>query len=328
MKLTPARTLAELAELINARYSGNPDHLVTGINEIHKVEPGDLSFVDHPKYYDKCLQSAATTILINKEVECPPGKGLLFSDDPFRDYNFLVDFFRPFQPATAMVNPTAKIGKGTIIQPGAFIGNHVVIGEDCLIHPNVVIYDHCVLGDRVVIHAGTIIGGDAFYFKRRPEGYDKMKSCGRVVIGDDVELGAGCTIDKGVTGDTVIGRGTKFDNQIHIGHDTVVGEDCLFAAQVGVAGVATIENNVIIWGQVGVSKDLTIGAGAIVLAKSGVGKSLKGNTTYFGIPVAEAREKMRDMANIKRIPDLLDTVYHRKQDGKDSTHQESTDSAE
>lgn len=311
MKLSPSITVAELAKLLNARFSGSPDHLVSGINEIHKVESGDLSFVDHPKYYDKCLNSAATTILINKEVDCPEGKALIFSDDPFRDYNFLVDHFRPFEPAKALVNQTSNIGKGTIIQPGAFIGNHVFIGEDCIIHPNVVIYDHCVIGNRVVIHAGTIIGADAFYFKRRPEGYDKMKSCGRVVIADDVEIGAGCTIDKGVTGDTIIGKGTKFDNQIHIGHDTVVGENCLFAAQVGVAGVATIENNVIIWGQVGVSKDLTIGEGAIILAKSGVGKTLKGNTTYFGIPVSEAREKMRDLANIKRIPDILDTVYKR-----------------
>lgn len=305
MKLTPAKTLSELCELIGATYIGPADHLISGINEIHKVEPGDLSFVDHPKYYDKCLNSAATTILINKEVECPPGKAIILSDDPFRDYNYLVNFFRPFQPASGMVSPTAKIGSNTIIQPGAFVGNNVVIGDDCVIHPNVTIYDHTVIGNRVEIHAGSVIGADAFYFKRRPEGYDKMRSCGRVVIGDDVEIGACCTIDKGVSGDTVIGRGTKFDNQIHIGHDTVVGEDCLFAAQVGVAGVATIENRVILWGQVGVSKDLTIGEGAVVLAQSGVPKSLAAGQTYFGSPVGEAKSKMREMAYVKQIPDIL-----------------------
>jgi UDP-3-O-[3-hydroxymyristoyl] glucosamine N-acyltransferase len=305
MKLTPAKTLSELCELIRATYIGPADHLISGINEIHKVEPGDLSFVDHPKYYDKCLNSAATTILINKEVECPPGKAIILSDDPFRDYNYLVNFYRPFQPASGMVSPTAKIGSNTIIQPGAFVGNNVVIGDDCVIHPNVTIYDHTVIGNRVEIHAGSVIGADAFYFKRRPEGYDKMRSCGRVVIGDDVEIGACCTIDKGVSGDTVIGRGTKFDNQIHIGHDTVVGEDCLFAAQVGVAGVATIENRVILWGQVGVSKDLTIGEGAVVLAQSGVPKSLAAGQTYFGSPVGEAKSKMREMAYVKQIPDIL-----------------------
>jgi len=305
MKLLPSITLAEISRLIGARFSGSENHMISGINEIHKVEPGDLSFVDHPKYYDKCLNSAATTILINKEVERPEGKALIFSDDPFRDYNRLVEHFRPFRPSENSISKEATIGRGTIIQPGAFVGNNVMIGDNCIIHPNVTIYDHCVIGNRVVIHAGSVIGADAFYFKRRPEGYDKMKSCGRVVIEDDVEIGACCTIDKGVTGDTVIGRGTKFDNQIHIGHDTVVGKHCLFAAQVGVAGVVTIEDNVIIWGQAGISKDLTIGEGAVVLAQSGVPKSLKAGVTYFGSPVGEAKEKMKELVYIKRIPELF-----------------------
>jgi UDP-3-O-[3-hydroxymyristoyl] glucosamine N-acyltransferase len=306
MKLPNPIGLREMAGLIGARMVGKPEHMVSGINEIHKVEPGDLSFVDHPKYYDKCLQSAASTILINKEVECPEGKALLISDDPFRDYNRLVEIFLPFTPASQMVSPSANIGSNTVIQPGVFIGHHVRIGAYCIIHPNVTIYDHTIIGDRVEIHAGSVIGADAFYFKRRPEGYDQMKSCGRVVIEDDVTIGACCTIDRGVSGDTVIGKGTKFDNQIHIGHDTVVGNHCLFAAQVGVAGVATIEDEVTLWGQVGVSKDLTIGKRAIVLAQSGVPKSLRGEQTYFGTPVGEARQKMKELALVKRIPELLE----------------------
>jgi UDP-3-O-[3-hydroxymyristoyl] glucosamine N-acyltransferase len=309
MKLNPPLTVEELAGLLNARFKGNPRQPVTGINEIHKVEPGDLSFVDHPKYYEKCLNSAATTILINTDVDAPDGKSVIISDDPFRDYNYLVNKFRPFQPSTAMISEDAIVGKGSIIQPGVFVGKNVRIGRDCVIHANVSIYSHTVIGDRVVIHSGTVIGADAFYFKRRPGGYDKMQSCGRVIIHDDVEIGAGCTIDKGVTGDTVIGKGTKFDNQIHIGHDTVVGEHCLMAAQTGVAGVANIEDEVILWGQVGVSKDLTIGRKAIVLAQSGVPKSLEGGKTYFGSPVGEAREKMKELALIKRIPDLLKAVF-------------------
>lgn len=305
MKLHKSISLRELAGLIGARMVGDPEHAILGINEIHKVEHGDLSFVDHPKYYDKCLQSAASTILINKDVDCPPGKALLISDDPFRDYNRLVEIFMPFKPSAQQISSSVSIGKNTIVQPGVFIGHHVVIGDDCIIHPNVTIYDHTFIGNRVEIHAGTVIGADAFYFKRRPEGYDKMKSCGRVVIEDDVNIGACCTIDRGVSGDTVIGKGTKFDNQIHIGHDTVIGRNCLFAAQVGVAGVATIEDEVILWGQVGVSKDLTIGKGAVVLAQSGVPKSLPGGQTYFGSPVGEARQKMKELAHVKRIPDLL-----------------------
>lgn len=301
MKLNPAQTLKQIAELIGAKYIGDPSFPVSGINEIHMVEKGDLSFVDHPKYYDKCLNSAATTILINKEVDCPEGKGLLISDDPFRDYKKLVEHFRPFLPSSKSISDTAEIGSGTVIQPNAFIGNHVKIGKNCIIHSNVSIYDYTVIGDNVVIHANTVLGADAFYFKRRPEGYDKMTSCGRVVIHDNVEIGASCTIDKGVTGDTTIGKGTKLDNHVHIGHDTVVGQNCLFAAQVGIAGVVIIEDNVILWGQVGVQKDLTIGAGAIVLGQSGVPKSLEGGKTYFGSPTQEAREKMKELAYVKSM---------------------------
>lgn len=308
MKFSQPLTTKELANLIGAEVLGNPDQLIYGVNEIHKVEPGDLSFVDHPKYYEKCLNSKATTILINSRVQVPEGKSVIYSDDPFRDYKFIVNQFMPFEPQTQNIHPTSVIGKNTVIQPGAFIGPYVQIGDDCIIHSNVSIYAHCVIGNRVVIHANTVIGADAFYFKRRPEGYDKMLTCGRVVLEDDVEIGASCTIDRGVTGDTVIGKGTKFDNQIHIGHDTVVGKNCLFAAQVGVAGVATIEDNVILWGQVGVSKDLTIGEGAIVLAQSGVPKSIQGHQTYFGSPVGEAKNKMRELANIKRIPDILEKL--------------------
>jgi UDP-3-O-[3-hydroxymyristoyl] glucosamine N-acyltransferase len=301
MKLSNAQTLKNIAGLIGARMIGSPDFLISGINEIHMVEPGDLSFVDHPKYYDKCLNSAATCILINKEVDCPDGEALLISDDPFRDYNRLVKHFRPFFPSDRAISESAKIGEGTVIQPNVFIGPNVKIGRDCIIHSNVSIYHNVEIGDNVVIHANSVLGADAFYFKRRPEGYDKMTSCGRVIIHDNVEIGACCTIDRGVTGDTTIGKGTKLDNQVHIGHDTVVGMNCLFAAQVGIAGVVKIEDNVILWGQVGVQKDLTIGAGAVVLGQSGVPKSLEGGKTYFGSPTQEARDKMKEIALVKSL---------------------------
>lgn len=305
MKLEQPLTLQKIASLIKAKIIGDGTQKVTGINEIHKVETGDLTFVDHPKYYDKALRSKATFVIINKEVDPPPGKALLFSDDPFRDYVFLVKHFRPFLPCSKYISDTAEIGAGTIIQPGAFIGNHVKIGKECIIHANVSIYDHSIIGNGVIIHSGTVIGADAFYFKKRPEGYDKMISCGKVIIKDLVEIGACCTIDKGVSGDTIIGKGTKIDNHVQVGHDTVVGEHCLFASQVGIAGVVTIEDHVILWGQVGVQKDLTIGAGAVVLGQSGVGKSIEGNKTYFGSPVRDARDKMKEIALIKQLPEIL-----------------------
>ena len=272
-----------------------------GMNEIHVVQMGDIVFVDHPKYYDKALESRATVILINKEVECPKGKALLISDDPFRDFNKLTQYFKPFERATATIAPTATIGEHTIIQPGVFIGNHVTIGKHCVIHPNVSIYDHCEIGDFVTIHAGTVLGADAFYYKKRANGYDKLKSGGRVVIEDNVDLGALCTIDRGVTADTTIKKGTKIDNHVHIGHDTVVGERCLIASQTGIAGCVVIEDDVTIWGQVGMTSGITIGKKAVILAQSGVSKSLEGGHTYFGYPAGEAREKYKEMTALKQL---------------------------
>ncbi|MFK8271668.1 UDP-3-O-(3-hydroxymyristoyl)glucosamine N-acyltransferase [Capnocytophaga stomatis] len=290
-----------MATIIKSSFVGDENFPVLGMNEIHVVEEGDIVFVDHPKYYDKALQSRATIVLINKEVECPEGKALLISDDPFRDFNKLTDFFKPFEKSTALVAPSAQIGENTVIQHGAFIGNNVKIGKNCMIHPNVSIYDDCIIGDNVTIHAGTVLGADAFYYKKRPEGFDKLKSGGRVVIEDNVDLGALCTIDRGVTGDTTIKRGTKIDNQVHVGHDTIIGEKCLIASQTGIAGCVVIENEVTIWGQVGITSGITIGAKAVILAQSGISKSLEGGLTYFGYPAEEARKKYKEMSALRRL---------------------------
>jgi UDP-3-O-[3-hydroxymyristoyl] glucosamine N-acyltransferase len=312
MRFSKPVSVQWLAEYVDAKIIGDTSLQALGINEIHRVEDGDISFVDLDKYYNKVLKSAATIVLIDQEVECPDGKCLLLTDDPCGAFIKLCAYFRPFIPASAQVAENALIGEGTIIQPGVFIGNNVTIGRDCIIHANVAIYDDSIIGDRVIINANTVIGGDAFYFKKRPGRdllYDKMHSCGRSIIEDDVEVGSNCSIDRGVSGDTTIGRGSKLDNQIHIGHDTIIGRNCLFAAQVGIAGAVNIGNDVVIYGQVGVSKDLTIGDGAVVLAKSGVPKSLPGGKTYFGIPVLEAKEKMEELVWVKRIPALWKKLF-------------------
>jgi len=305
MKFPKTYFLKEIAAIINCEFVGDTDFSVTGMNEIHVVEAGDIVFVDHPKYYDKALNSAATTILINKNVACPEGKALLISDDPFRDFNTLTNYFKPFQFANVSISDSAKVGVGTQIQPNCFIGNHVVIGKNCLIHSNVSIYDHTIIGDNVIIHAGTILGADAFYYKKRTEGYDQLISGGRVVIGDNVGIGALCTIDKGVTGDTTIGEGTKIDNQVHVGHDTVIGKKCLIASQTGIAGCVIIKDEVTIWGQVGTTSGITIGEKAVILGQTGVTKSVEGGKSYFGTPIEESREKLKQLANIKKIPDIL-----------------------
>jgi len=311
--LFPAGTTAQwIAELIGAEVIGDGQAQVPGINEIHKVQVGDIVFVDHPKYYAKCLNSPAQFVIINsKEVTIPAGKTLLFTAQPFEAYLKIVEHFRPFESSVSLQSQSAVIGKGTVIMPGAFIGNHVTIGNNCIIHPNVSIYDYTIIGNNVIIHSGTTIGADAFYYnikKDRDVWAKKMASCGRVVIEDDVEIGANCCIDKGVTNDTVIGSGTKMDNLIQIGHDVVIGRNCIIASQVGIAGATVVGNGVTLWGQVGVNKTITIGDNAVVLGQSGVTASLEANKTYMGYPAEDASIKRRELVWLKRIPSLWKKV--------------------
>ena len=301
MKFKKPQTLEQIALLLNINFIGDKNFEILGINEIHVVEKGDIVFVDHPKYYDKALNSAATTILINKEVACPDGKSLLISEDPFRDFNFITKHYNPFIASNVSISESAVIGAGSIVQPNVFIGNNVMIGQNCVIHPNVTIYDDTIIGNNVTIHANTVLGADAFYYKNRPTGYDKLISGGKVVLEDNVDLGASCTIDRGVTGNTTIGKGTKIDNQVHVGHDTIIGKKCLIASQTGIAGCVIIEDEVTIWGQVGTNSGITIGKGAVILGQTGVTKSVAGGKSYFGTPVSESREKLKEMAEIKRF---------------------------
>lgn len=300
-----------IAEFINAKLIGNINGQATGINEIHKVDTGDLVFVDHPKYYDKCINSAASFIIINKEAAVPEGKALLITENPFEAYCKIVNHFRPFEAAVKTISDSAVIGTNSFIYPGVVIGHHVTIGQNCIIYPNVTIADFCVLGDNVVIQSNTVIGSSAFYYnskKDREVWYKKMPDCGRVVIEDDVEIGAGCTIDRGVSHDTRIGKGTKFDNLIHIGHDTVIGSNCLFAANVVVGGCVTIEQGVTIWGGCIINKTLTIGANATLLGRTGVSTTIAGGKTYWGAPAREAGIVQREMVWISRIPELWKKV--------------------
>jgi len=316
MRFPKSVTVKWIAELIHGEIVGDGSAQVSGINEIHKVEKGDLCFVDHPKYYDKSLHSNATHIIINtKNVTVPQGKNLIVVDEPFEAYLTIVNHFRPFNPAVKSISDSSKIGEGTIVMPNVFIGKDVIIGNNCTIHPNVSIMDYTEIGNNVIIQAGSVIGSDAFYYntkKNRDVWYKRMQSCGNVVIEDDVEIGAGCTIDRGVTASTRIGAGTKIDNLVHIGHDTNIGKNCLFAGQVGIAGATVIEDGVTLWGQVGVSKTLTIGANAVVYAQSGVPYSLEGNKIYFGSPAEDAQTKKKEFVWVKRIPELWKKVMNDK----------------
>ncbi len=305
MDFSKPLSLNEVANIVDGEIIGNPEAIVKGLNELHIVRNGDITFVDHPKYYNKVLQSAATYIIINKKVEVPEGKSLIYHEAPMDAFNTLIANSRPITPSSSMISESAKIGEGTIVQPGVFVGHNVSIGKNCIIHANVSIYDNSVIGDNVILHSNTVIGGDAYYFQKRPQGFVKFLSAGRVIIEDNVEIGASCSIDKGVTGDTIIGEGTKMDNQCQVGHDTVIGKHCLIGAFAAIAGVTVIEDEVIIWARVAINKDIVIGKKAIIMATSAVDKTIEGGKVYMGAPVMEVRQYWKHFASLRKVPELI-----------------------
>ncbi len=309
MKFPQPISIVDIAKRINAKLIGNDSLQATGINELHKVENGDITFVDAKKYFKKSLESAASIIIINEEVACPDGKALLVCDNPFEAYDGLVRQFRPFRPMSTEVSESAFIHPSAVIEPGVFIGYQVVIGKNSYIQAGSYIGDYTHIGDHVTIQAGSIIGTDAFYFQKTENGFKKWRSGGRVVIENHVEIGAASTINRGVSGDTVIGEGSKLDCQVHVGHGAVIGKNCIIAGQVGIGGKAILEDNVVLYGQVGVAQRVRIGAGAVVSAKSGVSKDLEGKKAYFGIPAAEIRERQRELAALRHLPVFFKDYY-------------------
>ncbi len=302
MNLPSPLSVKEIAEIIDAEILGDENRIVYGINEIHRVREGDLTFVDIPKYMHRSLHSDASVILINERVEVPDGKTLLYCEKPFFAYNSLVSRFRPFQAHTEAIHPSAVIHSSAILEHNVVVGPHVHIGEDCYIQSNVYIGSDTIIGNNVMIKPNSVIGSDAFYFKKDENNiHHKWTSGGKVIINDNVYIGASCTIDKGVSGDTIIGKGTKFDNLIHVGHDVEIGENCLFAAHVGIGGMSIIEDNVTVYGQVGVAQNVRIGKNTTVLAKSGVAKSFGEGKTLFGYPAQEASNAYRQMAFLRNF---------------------------
>ena len=299
MKFQSPQSLKTIAELINAKFVGDENFQVFGTNEIHRVKAGEIVFVNHPKYYDKALFSEATIVLIDKEVDCPEGKALLISDDPFRDFNKINEHYQGIQTFET-TGQNAVIGKNCKIHPSVVIGNDVKIGDNCMIFPNVVIGDRTEIGNNCVIQSGTVLGGDAFYYNKNAEGFRKMLSVGNVIIENNVEIGNLCTIDRGVTDSTIIGAGSILDNQIQIGHDTVIGKKVLIASQTGIAGCCIIEDEVTIWGQVGIASGVTIESGTVLLATCGVNRNLK-KGTYFGPIAEEFRSYLKKEVKLKNL---------------------------
>ena len=310
MRLPTPVLASAFAKTCHADLHGEDRH-IHGVNEIHRVEPGDLTFVDHPKYYRKTLDSKATVILIDRLPEggAPFGKTLLVHPDPFVAYDALVRSYRPPYVLHETIAQSANIHPSAVIEPGAVVGDKVVIGANTRVEANAVIYGPCRIGERCRIGAGAIVGDLAFYFRNvdksatdsRSRARRRWTTGGDVLIEDDVEIGPLCNVARGVSSTTRIGRGTKIDAACMIAHGVIIGEDCLLAAHVGIAGKCKIGDRVILYGQTGIAQNVEIGDDAVCLARTGVSKSIPGGKTYNGNPAQEARDWLKEVATVRRL---------------------------
>lgn len=324
--------LSEIATLVGGRWIGPEDPVIHGAAGLANAGATDLSFVTSGKYLQEAASSAAGALLVGPEVEVD--KPAIRVDDPYRAFvvvlgELQVDFDRAFPPGvhpTAMIDATADVGAAAAIGPysvvgagsvlgrGTRLGAHVsvgcdvVVGRECLIYPQSVIGERCRLGDRIIVHAGVVIGGDGFGYLPGPDGMVKIPQVGIVCVDDDVELGAGVTVDRATTGCTVIGAGTKLDNQVQVGHNVQIGRHCALSAQTGIAGSCKIGDGVISGGQVGVGDHLTIGAGTRMGGQTGVTRDLKPGSRVFGTPALDSEESFRISAASRRLPELMETV--------------------
>ena len=316
----PAPLLASaFAQTCGAELVG-PDQYIHGVNEIHRVEPGDLTFVDHPKYYGSTLASAASVVLIDRlpeggapagEFAPPPGKTLLVHPRPFEPYDAVVREHRPPYTLREAIDRSASVHPSAVVEPGAVLGPRVTVGAYTRIEAHAVVYGPARIGAHCRVGAGAVVGDLAFYFRgvpgadapeaARARGRRRWTSGGEVVLEDHVELGPNCVVARGVSAVTRIGRGTKVDAGCMIAHGVEIGRDCLLAAQVGIAGKARIGDGCVLYGQAGVAQNVTIGPGAVVSAKAGVSKDLAGGRTYFGAPAEPLRSFMRKEAALRGL---------------------------
>lgn len=325
------KTLGELSELLGGELVGEPDIIINGIAGLEEAVPGQISFLANMKYKHKAEESQASAVLVARDSE-DLGKPVIKVDDPRDSYGRLLRIFFPEKErkpgihstaiigenvkigagvhigAHVVVEDGAEIGNGCIIHPGVFIGEDVKIGQVTTIYPNAVLHHRTVVGQRVIIHAGAVLGSDGFGFSTTQGQHTKIPQVGHVVIEDDVEIGACVAIDRATTGITRIGRGTKMDNLIQIGHNVTVGENCLIVSQVGIAGSTEVGDRVILGGQAGIAGHITIGDDSVVMAKTGVIGNLPAGSQVFGTPARPHKEKMRLEASLSRLPDLIKTV--------------------
>jgi UDP-3-O-[3-hydroxymyristoyl] glucosamine N-acyltransferase len=315
-------TARDIAAAVGGELTGDASPLVCGAAGLNEATESDLSFFHNTKYLDSLLKTRARVVIIPTDLHgtaLPTGKTFIRVGNPqwaFAQVLGLLDRERRHHPTgihpKAHVEETAVIGAGAIIYPGCYIGHNVRIGEKCLLYPNVVLREDTQVGDRAIIHAGAVLGADGYGFATQGGHHHKIPQIGRVVVEDDVEIGANVTIDRATTGETRIGAGTKIDNLVHIAHNVHIGKDCLIVAQVGISGSTTIGNHVTLAGQVGVTGHVTIGDGAVIAAQSGVMSDVAPGAVLFGSPVRPIKQAMKLQAIYGKLEDLYETVRQLK----------------
>jgi UDP-3-O-[3-hydroxymyristoyl] glucosamine N-acyltransferase len=329
----PEYTLSAIARIVGGEVAGDGDVIIKGVASLEKAGSSDLSFVADKKYLPALEKSKAGAIVCTTDVKSPRNN-LLYVKNPHLSFGMIVELFHPLDVAgTGIVHPTVVFGEdvqlgktvsigpyvtvgdrcalseGVVIGSLVSIGNDVEIGEHTRIYPNVTIYDKTRIGMRCLIHAGVVLGGDGFGFARDDSGrHRKIPQIGGLVIGDDIEIGSNCTIDRGSVDNTVIARGAKFDNLVHVAHNVKIGEDSLLVAQVGVSGSTTIGKNVVLAGQAGVAGHLEIGDGGIIGGQAGVTKSVQPGEIVSGYPARPHKKTLKTQASLVKIPQMLERI--------------------
>jgi UDP-3-O-[3-hydroxymyristoyl] glucosamine N-acyltransferase len=321
------KKLKELAELVGGTVVGDGEVEISGVASIDGAETGQITFIAHPKYLRKLGETRASAIIVSNKVTTAD-KPLICTDNPQIAFAKILSLFfaKPYQSKgidpNARISPTAQFGKDLTIYPdvyigdrcriedrvtlypGVYVGEDSVIGEDSVLHPNVTIYSGSVLGKRVILHSGVVIGADGFGYVKDGKKNVKIPQVGKVIIEDDVEVGANSTIDRAALGETIIRRGVKIDNLVQVAHGVEIGEDSIIVAQVGIAGSTKIGKNVILAGQVGVIDHLEIGDNVIVGSQSGVGQNLPADQVFSGSPAVPHREWLRMVATLPKLSEM------------------------
>ena len=328
--------LADLATLVGGTLlCGDPAEQITGFASLKEAIVGDLSFFNDARYNERLVNTKASAILVPLGwTECPHNAACIAVADPSRSFEQIVEKYG-FQPepfaagvhASAVIAPTAKfnparvsIGPHAVIEAGVELGDEVEIGAGCFVgrnvkigrgsklYPNATVHAECILGEGVFLHSNTVIGADGFGYEFGEGRHRKVRQAGIVQIDNDVEIGAGTTVDRARFGRTWIGEGTKIDNLVQIGHNVVIGKHCIIVACTAIAGSAMIGDFVVIAAQVGIAGHVTIGSNATLAARCGVTRDLAGGQTYLGFPAIPASEEKRRLASINRLPQLVARV--------------------